>query len=66
MAETAARITTATPAYANDRRYGTGKITSAESEIATVPALNATVRPAVCIDLPIATAGDTSRASSSR
>ncbi len=36
------------------------------SEIATVPALNATVRPAVCIDRPTATADDTPRLSSSR
>ncbi len=43
-----------------------GKITRHDNEIATVPALNATVRPAVCSDRPTATAGETPRCISSR
>ena len=64
--EIAARNTTATPAYANERRYVTGKSSSAASEIITVPALNTTVRPAVCIVRPTATLVDAPVASSSR
>ncbi len=62
----AARNTTATPAYANERRYVTGNSSSASSEIITVAALNATVRPAVCIVRPTATFVDAPSASSSR
>ena len=65
-AETAARKTTATPAYANDRRYVTGKRRSDASEIITVAALNTTVRPAVCIVRPTATLVEAPAASSSR
>ena len=62
----AASPTTATPANANERRYGIGNSTSAASEIITVPALNATVRPAVCIVRPTATSCVAPRPSSSR
>ncbi len=65
-AATAARPTTATPAYANDRRYENGKINRASSEIITVIALKTTVRPAVCMLRAIATRVDSPFASSSR
>ena len=47
MAPTKASATTAIPAYANDRRKNSGKMSSAPKEMATVRALNSTVRPAV-------------------
>ena len=46
-APNAASATTAMPAYAKDLRKESGKTIIAASEMATVAALNATVRPAV-------------------
>ena len=46
-APSAARATTAMPAYPNDRRKASGKTSMAARETITVPALNKTVRPAL-------------------
>ena len=62
----AENATTAMPAYAKDCRYGTGNTSSADIEIITVIALNATVRPAVWSDRPMATAVPAPVSSSSR
>jgi hypothetical protein len=63
---TAASRTTAVPAKANDRMYGIGNSSRAARDTATVPALNATVRPAVCMVRDSATSMGAPWASSSR
>jgi hypothetical protein len=61
-----AMMTTPIPAYANDRRKYSGKITMAARATATVADEKTTVRPAVCRVRATAASVSPCRASSSR